>query len=220
MCIRDRPTATPTLSTYHAITESEISPGSTPVTPFGRHTCKGDWNGFRWLNKFDNTFGPHTISGTTTFSIYPSTGRYAVAKHNEDFDPTDTVKSYAAQPVLVENASVFFDELYGSTVGMLSSDFTAVGRVAYEKISNFTPNVNDIDTCNIKPLYSMCEMLGIPTARYDFNYSGGLHRIMNIVSIPHKKLWGERSRFNRDFETYGTVNDNYGKNLGLSLIHI
>ena len=60
----------------------------------------------------------------------------------------------------------------------------------------------------------MCEMLGIPTARYDFNYSGGLHRIMNIVSIPHKKLWGERSRFNRDFETYGTVNDNYGKNLG------
>ena len=40
---------------------------------------------------------------------------------------------------------------------------------------------------------------------------------MNIVSIPHKRLWGQRSRFDRDFETYGTINSAYGVNLGEKL---
>jgi hypothetical protein len=60
----------------------------------------------------------------------------------------------------------------------------------------------------------MCEMTDLNIAKYNFDYSGGLHRIMNLVSIPHKKLWGQRSRFDRDFETFGTQNSAYGTNLG------
>ena len=60
-------------------------------------------------------------------------------------------------------------------------------------------------------------MVNLPITRYDFDYSGGLHRIMNLISIPHKRLWGERSEFGRDFQTYGTANDAYGKNLGTKM---
>ena len=209
------PVNNPTLSSSWKISDSLIvSTDNTAIMPAGRHVARGDWNGFRWLNKFDNTVGVSTVSGHVTVNIYPSGGKYAIAKINEDFDPIETVKSYRMQPVLVDNGKVLFDDLYGSAIGSISSAPDSLGRVTYEKIANFTDNISDPSTCNIKALYSMCEMTDLNITKYDFDYSGGLHRIMNLVSIPHKKLWGQRSRFDRDFETFGTQNSAYGINLG------
>ena len=208
------PLSTPTLSSSYTISDTVIAVGSRPVMPFGRHISRGDWNGFRWMNKFDNTTGISTLTGDVTFNIYSSAGRYAVAKINENFDPIDTIKSYRSQPMLVDNGKVLFDDLYGSIVGSISSKPTSLGRMTYEKIANFTDNISDIDTCNIKSLYSLCEMVDLNIANYNFDYSGGLDRMMNIICIPHKKLWGQRSKYQEDFETYGSVNAAYGKNLG------
>ena len=141
--------------------------------PFGRHLSRGDWNGFRWMNKFDNTTGISTLTGDVTFNIYSSAGRYAVAKINENFDPIDTIKSYRSQPILVDNGKVVFDDLYGSIVGSISSKPTSLGRMTYEKIANFTDNISDVDTCNIKSLYSLCDMVDLNIANYNFDYSGG-----------------------------------------------
>ena len=41
---------------------------------------------------------------------------------------------------------------------------------------------------------------------------------MDLLSIQHKKLWGDRSKYDRDFEKYGTVeNSSLGINLGTEL---
>ena len=41
---------------------------------------------------------------------------------------------------------------------------------------------------------------------------------MDLLSIQHKKLWGDRSKYDRDFDKYGTVeNSSLGINLGTEL---
>jgi hypothetical protein len=51
-------------------------------------------------------------------------------------------------------------------------------------------------------------------SNYNFPYIGGLQRIMNIVSVPHHRLWGTRSKFDRDFNKQGTTSALVGINLG------
>lgn len=208
------PTQTPTLSTSYTISTSTLPIANRPTRIFGNHRAFGDWTSYRWMNKFKNTTGLRTVTGAVTVNIYPSGGKYKIAKINENFDPIETVKTYRTQPILVDNGKVLFDDFYGSIIGSISSEPTALGRVIYEKIANFTDNVADIETCNIPALYSMCNQYNINPKQFDLSYPGALSRIMNLASISHSKLWGQRSRFDRDFETYGSNSGLYGKNIG------
>ena len=49
------PVVTPTLSSSYVISDTVVAPNTTHVFPRGRHMARGDWNGFRAMNKFDNT---------------------------------------------------------------------------------------------------------------------------------------------------------------------
>jgi len=201
-------TKTPSLSTAQSIDND----GNTTSNMFRGF---GDWTGFRWLNKYYNAgAGTKTVTGITTLNIYPSGGKYKIAKINENFDPADTIKSYRFQPHLIDD-KVFFDDFYGQIVGSLSGAPTELGRVIYEKIANFSSNIADTDTCNINSFYSLCAQLNYTLNDYNFKYTGGLKRIIDIASIQHKRLWGDRSKFDRDFERYGNVsNSSLGVNLG------
>lgn len=183
---------------------------------YGRKSAFGDWTGFRWMNKYKNTTGVRSISGSTTFNVLPSAGKYKIAKFNEDFDPAETIKSYRQQPTLMDQ-TVLFDDFIGTIVGTISSEPTHLGRQIYEKIGNFVENTADVDECNIRALYSLCKQYDIDINNYDFSYPGGLNRIMNLLSINHKKLWGERSKYNTDFRDWGTGNPNYAANLGTEI---
>ena len=193
------PSATPTLSSEFVF-NSDTSPASAKHGfIYGKVEAKGDWTGFNWLNKFNNTYGLRTLTGETTFGIYSSGGRYSVSKVNEDFDPAATIKTYRFAPNMIQNNKLF-DEFLGTIVGTVSSDVNSLGRVIYEKISNFVDNHSDPDTCNIDSLYSLLEMYGVDVNQYNYTYPGRLQRIMNIVSISHSGLWGGREKYDRDID--------------------
>ena len=210
------PTSTPSLSASY-ILDTALSP-TWPSTSFlhGKYKAKGDWTGFRWLNKYLNTTGIRTITGETTFNIYPSGGKYKIAKINENFDPSETLKSYRYQPAMFEYES-FFNDFLGTIVGTLSSDPSHLGKRVYEKIANFTDNHVDIDTCDINAVYSLCHQLDVDANNYNFAYPSNLLRVMDMLSISRSKLIGQRNKFNRDFNTRASTNADYGINLGSRL---
>ena len=190
---------------YHGVTKSPANT-ATNYHIYGIHRTAGDWTGYGWLNKYHNGLSAsRMVPGSATLTVLPSGGKYDIAKVNEDFDPSETIKSYRFQNFLY-NYPKFWDDFLGTIVGTISSDISnSLGRVTYEKIANFTGNHVDIDTCNIDQFYALCESIDTGIEGYNHNYPGGLGRAMNLLSIPHKKLWGTRSRFNRDFDIYGNL---------------
>ena len=174
----------------------------------------GDWSGWRWVNKFARVAGGiEELRGEATFNILTSGGEYKAAILHEDFDPAETIKSYRFQSQLLQHGKLF-DSFYGQIVGSADDEPTTLGKSTYSNIANFASKHSDIDECDINTLYSLCEQYGTSITNYNLNFTGGLKRIMNITSIPHKKLWGTRSTFNRDFAKSGTTSLIRGVNLG------
>lgn len=166
---------------------------------YGKLEGKGDWTGYRWLNKYKNTYGENTITGDTTFGIYSSGGQYKLRKVNENFDPIETIKSYRSADHLFDQ-NILFDEFLSSIVGTVSSDSDALGRVIYEKIANFVDNISDPETCNVNSLYSLFDQFNLNINNYNLKYPGKLQRIVNLLSIPHHKLWGQLEKFDREID--------------------
>ena len=190
----------------------------------------GDWNGFRHINKYCHIFGKTTkVDGrSNTFSIYDEiSGKYDIRKVNENFDPKKQLASYRFQDYLLESEKVF--NFIGESLGTLSSDPNDLGKLIYEKISNFTGNVNSIDSCNIKSLKSMHSMLGEDFQSYggvEFSFPAKIGRLVDMFSVPFSKLKGSRNYFTLNFNDRGYYNQEiikngeevlYGYNKGLEL---
>jgi hypothetical protein len=190
----------------------------------------GDWNGFRHINKYCHVSGKTSkVDGNSNiFSIYDSaSGKYDIRKVNENFDPKQQLISYRFQDYLLESNKVF--DFIGESIGTLSSDPNDLGKLIYEKISNFTGNVNSIDSCNVKLLKSMYEMLGEDFQSYsgvEFAFPAKVGRLVDMFSIPFSKLKGSRNYFTQNFNDRGYYNEEiiknggevlYGYNKGLEL---
>ena len=190
----------------------------------------GDWNGFRHINKYCHISGKTTkVDGTSNvFSIYEEiSGKYDIRKVNENFDPKQQLISYRFQDYLLESGKVF--DFIGESVGTLSSDPNDLGKLIYEKISNFTGNVNSIASCNVKSLKSMYGMLGEDFQSYsgvEFEFPAKVGRLVDMFSIPFSKLKGSRNYFTQNFNDRGYYNEEiiknggevlYGYNKGLEL---
>jgi hypothetical protein len=180
----------------------------------------GDWNGFKYINKFQNIFGKKlsNLNGfSNVFSIYDSTsGQYDVRKINENFDPIKQLNSYRFQDFLLDKGDSLF-ELIGTFVGTLSSNPNYLGKLIYEKISNFTDNVTNIDTCNIESLKSMYDMLDEQFYTFgngNLYYPAELKRLIDLFSIKFSKLKGSRNKFSENFDSKGYFNDEIIKNGG------
>lgn len=198
-----------------------LGDGMSPVSAdhgftYGKVNGTGDWTGFRWLNKYNNTTGTRTLTGQSTFSVFSSAGKNKLLKVNENYDPQDNLKQHRFVPNLLDY-DVLFDDFLGTIVGNLSSDPTDIGRVVYEKIANFVDNTSDPDTCNINALYSLCEMYDIDINNYNFTYPGRLKRIMDILSISRNRLWGHREKFDRDLDILRPGAILHPDNLGLDI---
>lgn len=171
----------------------------------------GDWNGFNYYNKFG--FGGSVVKvirglygESEPFYLNPKTGKYSVSKINEGFDMKEHIKQFALTE-LFQNYSHFFDDFIGAIVGDDDSLPTSLGKSTYEKISNFILNNNDIDTCHISALKSICEFIGEEISKYSFTYPSSLKRLMNLLSIKQKKLWGDKYYTEELYDIIGTQLD-------------
>lgn len=188
-------------------------------------TGYGDWNGFRHINKYE-----HLIADTVylegisnTFSIFNSTsGEYDIRKVNENFDALQQIKSYRFQEYL-SNDDRLFDGIIGSALGTLSSNPTELGKLIYEKISNFTDNVANIDSCNLKTLKSMYTMLNEDLYEFTNNnlhLPADVNRLIDLFSIKFSKLKGSRNKFSQNFKDNGYINEDIVANGGIPIYGI
>jgi len=167
----------------------------------------GDWLGSRWINKhmLEETTS-RTITGESTmFNIYPLSGVYNLYKVNEDFNAEGFYKSLIFTENLQEK-NVFFEDFLGTIVGDDKAMPYELGRTVYEKIANYVENVSDIDTANLDQLLSFCDELSIQFEQYNYPFPPQLLRLVNILSIKHKKLWGDQNKYDILFKNKNTSN--------------
>lgn len=191
---------------------AEPLPGSYDLTR-KTYQAYGDWNGFRWINKYPTIRSTQDLEGSTSFAVLPASGLYQIRKVNEDFDPSGMYKSFRFTERLI-NANVLFDDFIGQMVGDKDSDATTLGKLIYERIANFPANNADVETCDITALYSICSELDISIDDYQFLLPANLKRIFDLVSIKHSKLWGGRNLFDRNFNNHLSQNEAFARNVG------
>lgn len=173
-----------------------------------------------YINCIVNNLPPSntSLSGqSNTFDIYPVKGLYTIAKINEDIDLTQKFKDISLQSLFLDN-KVLYDEFLGNIFGTIDSDQTTIGKLTYEKISNFISNNRTLDYSNINNLYSLFEELNIDTLKFsenNYRYPAELARLIDILSINKSRLFGSVNAYNEDFDTRGYHNSEvYGTNLG------
>jgi hypothetical protein len=164
----------------------------------GLYMVLGDWTGFRWMNKFIKTEipQPRIVEGMSTyFDILNPTP--TISKVGEEFDYLTQIKSYILQESLF-NRITLLDDFIGQILGK-DENVYEIGKVIYEKISNFVANNSDIDTCNIQQLLSLAEATGVDTDKFLYSFPPSVRRALDMLSITYKKLIGSPNTYNRNF---------------------
>ena len=173
----------------------------------------GDWTGIRWIQTYLKTvMGQRTLTAThnvTTLELSEN----EIYKINEDHDAGETLMSYTLQET-INNKDNLLKWFMSTIVGDISESPDTLGKTVYEKISNFVANNNDVDLCNAKHLFSMAGELGVDIKSYDYTYPGSIQRLVDILSIKYKRLFGTRDATGLEFDKNGYANNfNHGRNL-------
>jgi len=180
----------------------------------------GDWTSIRWTNKYIASINPikRLVSGSSNLFDIVS-GDYIINKKNEDFDMSSQYKSYILQESLFDRSNLW-DNFIGRIVGDKDSSPNSLGKKIYERISNFVSNNSDPDVCTLNALKSLFEQNGITFYDFATEYPADLARIMNILSIKQRKLWGSLNNYLENFKnTNGTVGRNLGEEIDISTGH-
>ena len=205
--------------------------GAFPVsaTGFEEEICAyGDWTGYRWINKYDDrpvasdeTTGFVSITGCSDeFILLPQTGTHEVAKINEDIDFAGVMREYMQQPVLKENP-IIYNDLMNTIFGTNTSGVDSLGKRIYERISNYVTNHTDVDTCTIRALYGLAEMIGYKMLDLGYSMPVEIQRLIDLLSINYNRLRGMEYVDQTDFEKYGNwEQNNVGVNLGNEILFI
>jgi len=183
----------------------------------------GDWTGSEWLRNHNgssnmiNTLIYKTIEGQSNlFNIKTFSNNYDIRKFNESWDSASQMQSYALPLHNYQNVSLFFN-YFDNMIGGLESTKQSIARQCFEKIANFNENHADIDNCNVKQLYTIAKQLNINIDDYNFDYPSELERLLDLYSINHQKLWGNRCKCNKNFHNLNrcsNCNHKHDLNLG------
>jgi hypothetical protein len=166
-------------------------------------------------NNNSTDFG--TISGTSSlFTVYPK-NYYTLNKINENYDMGAALRSLGIAEPLIDK-DVFFENFIGVIFGNDTIDIDGLGKKVYERISNFTDNINSIDTVEIFQLESIGRMLDAELNIFDsalVSYPSQIKRLINLLSINKHKLFGTENKFIQNFDDAGEPGTGkYGINLG------
>ncbi len=178
-----------------------------------------------YLSAVINVGGTPVSGVSNTFNVYPSGGYYNIAKQGEDVDFKAIFKDIAIQPLFLDK-TVLFNDFLGTIFGDINSLQDTIGKVTYEKISNFVDNNATLDFSNIDQLLSIFKSIKFEDLKFssnNFNLPKELKRLVDLLSINHSRLFGSQNKFKENFKTYGYFNsDLYGKNLGeeITINHI
>lgn len=145
------------------------------------------------------------------FDVKDYYDNFRIVKKNENFDMYETLKSYAFQHTIRENATLW-DVVVKSIVGDIDSDENEIGKLVFEKVSNFVINNPDIDSANIESFYGLFQELGQKTPLFLQEFPAKIKRLLNLFSINLNKLAGGREKFGADFGLY-LSNKNVGEQI-------
>jgi hypothetical protein len=164
----------------------------------------GDWTGNRWIQKYINSSHERQIHGVSNlFDIHEFNDEYSIRRFNESWNTSEQMRDYALSDHIYNNEALFNQYLSGM-VGGIDNNSQSIGRKSYERIANFVANHSDISVCGIDQLYSLSNELDVPINQYNISFPNEIKRLLDIVSIPHQKLWGERCKCNTNFNYSNT----------------
>lgn len=167
-----------------------------------------------------NLYTPLLYGNSNTFNIYPSSGKYTLAKVNENYDFAQTLKDLRFQEFLLDD-NILFDEFLTTIYGNISADAFSLGKVAYEKIANFVANQANVEKSSVESLFALNNLIGADISKFEqsnFRFPAKFKRIIDLLSVSHSRLWGTRNKFNINLNPrYGTDNTKFALNLGNEL---
>lgn len=182
----------------------------------------GDFTGVKWAikNRAPISTFPRYVSGLSNlFSINsPAPG---LVKKNENYDLAKTFKSYVLQESLA-NSDNLFDNFISPILNGDNKNTDALGKVIYEKISNYVDNIADIDTCNLDSLYSLYQMFGEKLDQLTFTVPPSLKKTLNTLSIKQSKLFGNKNYYSKNFKLSSfdfDVTSNLGSTIDIETGH-
>lgn len=199
-----------------------ILPGNINIRPYPSSTfadlqllATGDHTGIQWLRKYGYIKSEIiSLSGdSASFSVEDNHGQYNIRKINEDHDHASMLKSYALQPWLKDNSNLW-DQAMSSAVGTIDSLPTDIGKLYHEKIANFVANNNDLDACTLDTLYSYTSIYEHDMQMFNIDAPPSLQRLIDMLSIPHKKLYGRFDTLTDQFDQYEDYTNPDRENLG------
>lgn len=179
----------------------------------------GDWFGFNWINKYmiPTTVTRLVTGASNTFNLYTTAGEYNISKVNEDFDAKEFYKSLRYQEILLDKDR-FFNDFLGGVVGGMDGQPYELGKTVYERVANFVDNRSNVVTCNIDALISLCNELSIEFEEYNYPFPPQMRRMVDILSITQKRLWGDENTYSDNFDNRRSLSDTtYGINLGTEI---
>lgn len=151
---------------------------------------------------------------STPFTVNNVCDVYSLRKINENFNQTDAFKSLAYQPVMFDK-EIFFNQFLGQIVGNNNSDPNTLGIEIYEKISNYVSNINDIEYCNVDALKALLDEIQANYQNFNYNYPPSLQRLVDILSVKHKLIFGQTNQYEGNFNDKGFIKSSkYGLNKG------
>lgn len=171
------------------------------------------------VSGFNVSAAVRTITGESNlFDIFSYGGKYGIAKINEGFDFSNFLgnQRYAEY----QYNSEYFDNmlmLLSASLGHSSSKPYEFGKTAYEKIANFIDNNSNVDTANIQGLVSMSNEVGFQLEPVNYEYPPQIKRIVDILSISHRGLFGSVNTFNADFNRHNSSSSSFATSIGTEL---
>jgi len=216
------PTSTLTPQTFLDLQYPPVL-SSYPISAFETEQFQsyGDWFGQRWINKYmvPSTTVKYLTGQSNTFNIYSSGGMYNITKINENYDLATFYKTIRQQETLLDK-DIFFNDFLGTIVGNQNSEPYELGKTVYERIANFVTNKADISRCTLESLLSFCTEFIVAFEKYNYAYPPQLRRIIDMLSIKHKHLYGDLNTYNRNFDYKFTLpaSAKFGVNLGAEIL--
>ena len=152
----------------------------------------GDWTGIRYQLLLNHCYFPTKAELESGRNFVLNNERLQVRKFNESKDIVSDMKKNIRVPLFLQKSESLWDTYAEAMVGGLDSSANQLGRRLYERIANIVPNLHDVEDSTIAGIYAMAEAQDVPVKEYNISPPESMARLLDLLSVKHERLWGER----------------------------